>query len=628
MKNFFLIIFFGINLSFSQNLKIPIISPEQKENANTIKISDVQTVEYKSYNKVNVSNKYAVLILNEIGFNSVDLSENYDKSNKIKKLNVTIYSAFGGKMKQYGKLDFKDRSLLDDSSIFSDDRLLYLDYTPTVYPFILEYECEKESVNTAFLNSWSPIAHLHETVLEATLEIIRNPECNVNVKVQKLDEFNVEKTESSTKTVYKAKNIMAIKSEANADYSKEFPSVKMYLSKASLEGYELNMTSWSEFGKMYYDYFIKNNSTISEKTKLKLDNIISVNDSKLDKIKKIYKYVQDNTRYVSVQVGVGGWKPMEVFDVEKYGYGDCKALSNYTRSLLKAYDIESYYTVIYGGNKRNFEEEIVSMQGNHVILSVPNNENYIFLECTSQTNPFSYLSDFTSNRNALLIKPNGSEIVKTPSYKTENNTQETKSKITLLENGTISGNAEIISKNIQYKNVFHLENKSLKDQTDYYKNHFSHLNNLEVSNLKFINNKESFSFTEVLTFKAQNYYEKGLNSVILPLNVLNRYTSIPSKYRNKKFSFEIDYGFTDADEIEIILPQNYSITQLPEKINLKEKFGEYNASVIFENNKLIYKRKLLINDGVYAKEDYETYRKFKEQISKSDNIKIIIDIKQ
>jgi hypothetical protein len=114
----------------------------------------------------------------------------------------------------------------------------------------------------------------------------------------------------------------------------------------------------------------------------------------------------------------------------------------------------------------------------------------------------------------------------------------------------------------------------------------------------------------------------------LPLNVLNRYTSIPSKYRNKKFSFEIDYGFTDADEIEIILPQNYSITQLPEKINLKEKFGEYNASVIFENNKLIYKRKLLINDGVYAKEDYETYRKFKEQISKSDNIKIIIDIKQ
>ena len=134
-----------------------------------------------------------------------------------------------------------------------------------------------------------------------------------------------------------------------------------------------------------------------------------------------------------------------------------------------------------------------------------------------------------------------------------------------------------------------LVTKSLKDQKDYYKNHFGHLNNLEVSNLKLNNNKEDFSFTEAFSFKSENYYEKSLNSIILPLNVLNRYSSIPFKYRNKKFSFEIDYGFTDDDEIEIVLPQNFSISQLPEKINLKEKFGEYNASVIFENNTLIYK---------------------------------------
>lgn len=622
------LIFFGINLAFSQNIKIPVITPEQKENANTIKISDFQTIEYKSYNKVISSNKYVVLVLNEIGFNALDLSENYNKSNKIKNLNVTVYNSSGVKVKKFGKADFKDRSLLDDSTMFSDSRLLFLDYTPTAYPFVLEYECETESVNTAFLNAWSPISRLHETVLEAKLEIIKTPEFEVNLKFQKLEEFNVEKLDSSTKTIFTAKNIMAIKPEAYADYSKEFPFVKMYLNKASLEGYELNMTSWDEFGKMFYDYFIKDNGTISDKTKLKLDNIISANDSKLDKIKKIYKYVQDNTRYVSVQVGIGGWKPMEVSDVEKYGYGDCKALSNFTRSLLKAYDVESYYTVIYGGDKRKLDEEIVSMQGNHAILAVPNDENYIFLECTSQTNPFSYLSDFTSNRNAFIIKPNGSEIVKTSEYKTENNKQFTTSKVTVLENGSITGNAEIISKNIQYKNVSHLETKSLKEQMDYYKNHFDHLNSFEISNLKFNNDREHFSFAETFSFKAENYYEKSLNSIILPLNVLNRFTTIPSKYRNKKFSFEIEYGFTDADEIEITLPANFSITQLPEKISLKDKFGEYTASVTFEKNKLIYKRKLIINEGIYAKEDYETYRKFYEQISKSDNIKIIIDQKQ
>ncbi len=125
MRIVFLIILLGINFANSQSIKIPEITPEQKENANTIKISDFQTIEYKNYNKVIVSNKYIVLVYNEIGFNNIDLSENYDKSNKIKKLNVNIYNSIGGKIKQFTKADFKDRSLLDDSTIFSDDRLLF-----------------------------------------------------------------------------------------------------------------------------------------------------------------------------------------------------------------------------------------------------------------------------------------------------------------------------------------------------------------------------------------------------------------------------------------------------------------------------------------------------------------------
>lgn len=627
MRLLFLVFFLGIKSVFCQNVKLPIITQEQKDNANAIKIFQSLVVDYKSFNKVNVVNKYAVLVFNESGYTNLDISESYDKSNKIKKLSATIYNLQGGKIKQFNKSDFKDRSVTDEVSIFSDDRILQLDYTPLSYPFILEYECETESINTAFLNKWSPISNLYETVLDSKLEIIKNPLCPVNVKTQKLEEYGVEKTELADKTIYSVKNILAIKAESYADYSREFPSVKMFLPKASLEGYELNMSSWKDFGKMYYDYFIKENSTISPVTKEKLDKIISPSDAKIDKVKKIYKYVQDNTRYVSVQVGVGGWKPMEVSDVEKYGYGDCKALSNFTRSLLKAYDIESFYTIIYGSDKRLLDEEIVSMQGNHVILAVPQNDNFVFLECTSQVNPFGYLSDFTSNRNALVVKPDGAEIVKTTFYKTEENTQKTKSKINVLEDGSILGDAEIVSKLTQYKNVSHLESRNQKAKLDYYKNHFGHLNNLEISNLNLINNKEEFSFTESFSFKAHNYYEKSLNSIILPLNVLNRFTNIPTKYRNKKFSFEIDYGFTDSDEIEIILPVNYKITQLPEKMVLKEKFGEYESQVVMKNNILVYTRKVVMKDGVFAKEDYEAFRKFREQISKNDNIKIIIETK-
>ncbi len=112
MKNKFLLIFLAMNFIFSQNIKIPIITPEQKENANTIKIIQNKIIEYKSFDKVIKNNKYIVLVLNESGFNSIDLSENYDKSNKIKKINVILYNSSGEKIKSFNKSDFNDRSLL------------------------------------------------------------------------------------------------------------------------------------------------------------------------------------------------------------------------------------------------------------------------------------------------------------------------------------------------------------------------------------------------------------------------------------------------------------------------------------------------------------------------------------
>ncbi len=73
MRNVFLIIFFGIHFAFGQTIKIPLITPEQKENANTVKISALHIIEYKNFNKVTVSNKYVVLVLNEVGFKYISL---------------------------------------------------------------------------------------------------------------------------------------------------------------------------------------------------------------------------------------------------------------------------------------------------------------------------------------------------------------------------------------------------------------------------------------------------------------------------------------------------------------------------------------------------------------------------
>ena len=83
--------------------------------------------------------------------------------------------------------------------------------------------------------------------------------------------------------------------------------------------------------------------------------------------------MQNKTRYVSIQLGIGGYQPFEASVVDKTGYGDCKALSNYMLSMLETIGIKGHYALIMAGqNSPELEEDFPSSQFNHAIVAVPN----------------------------------------------------------------------------------------------------------------------------------------------------------------------------------------------------------------------------------------------------------------
>lgn len=111
-----------------------------------------------------------------------------------------------------------------------------------------------------------------------------------------------------------------------------------------------------------------------------------------EKARLIYQYMQDKTRYISVQLGIGGFMPTKAEEVDRVGYGDCKALTNYTHALLNAVGVTSYHAIIYNDTQKvSFDPEFSSVQGNHMILYLPLTDEEIWLECTSQKYPFGYI---------------------------------------------------------------------------------------------------------------------------------------------------------------------------------------------------------------------------------------------
>lgn len=624
-----LIVFLFINTIFAQNPEYSslIIPDSLKQNANAVVRLDQLDILISSQRSMNIKNKRIVTILNENGLGAIHLYEFYDKSSSVKGIQASFFDTNGNLLKKVKRKEFNDQCATDGGTIFSDSRVLFYNYTPIQYPFTVVYESETETSNTAFIPQWQPL-RADLVSLEKCVLNVNYPD-NLGFKKKELNfsSFKITKTiDTSIRLSYSITAIPAQKYEEQSPSYIVYPRLMMGLELFHLEGVDGSAKTWKEYGQWYSTKILTGTSEIPEETKLKIKNLVGDEKDPINKAKIVYKYLQEKSRYVSIQVGIGGWKPMLATDVDRLGYGDCKALSNYTKSLLNAVGVESYLTLLYGDrNKHNIESDMVSMQGNHMILSIPDGEEYVFLECTSQDNPFGYQANFTDDRDVLIIKPDGGEIVRTKNYENKNNSQVSTGNYEITENGDFLGQITIVSKGSKYGQKDRLEKAQPSDKEKHYKEYWNNINNLKINKISFSNNKEEVSFTESVSISALNYGAISNNKMIFPVDAFNQYSNTVKRIRNRKNPFEITRGHYETDEISILIPKGFSIESLPKNFELNTKFGEYKIEIFKKDAaNLIYKRSILIKKGMYKNAEYDEYRLFMEQISRNDNAKIIL----
>jgi rRNA maturation protein Nop10 len=319
---------------------------------------------------------------------------------------------------------------------------------------------------------------------------------------------------------------------------------------------------------------------------------------------------------------------MPASDVDRLGYGDCKALTNYTKALLAAVDVPSYYTKLYGSTyKTDIISDFVSQQGNHIILAIPVGSGYTWLECTSQDDPFGYQGTFTDDRTVLVVKPSGGEIVRTKVYEDEGNSQVDTGTYTLSEKGDLSGKITIVSQGSQYSSKAPILNWNPIDKESHYKEYWDNINNLKLGKITFSDDKENVKLSENIEISAVNYGTITNGKMMFAINAFNQYTGNVKRIRNRKNPFEIQRGYVDTDEINVVLPPGFSIEFLPANFELNSKYGAYKTEIVKKDaSNLIYKRTLFVKKGLYSSKEYDEYRLFIEQISKNDNAKIILTL--
>lgn len=611
-----------------ENLTSFLTLPTQlTDNANAVVRLDETLVNVKAIDDMEISQKRIVTVLNENGINKIGAVVWYDSHVRVKDIEVKIYDKNGKQIKKIKERDFEDVSAVEGGTMYSDSRVKYMDYTPTEYPFTAEFTSLVQTPNTANLPSFHPLSYF-VGVEKSTYKIQYPTSFILHKKERNLEEFGVVKEEKEGVLSYTIQNMAGIKPEALSPSEADIkPRVVFALNKFNYDGVTGEVNNWNDFGKWMYHNLLDARATVDDETKAKIENLVTGVTSNREKAKIVYEFMQNKTRYISVQVGIGGFQPIPAEEVNKVGYGDCKGLTNYTMALLKIAGVESYYTHVQAGSEIvGFYDDFASLaQGNHVILNIPNKGDDIWLECTSQKVPFGHIGDFTDNRNVLVITPEGGKIKRTKKYSLEENLQETTGSYTLNVNGNITANTVIKTKGIQYDNRYYLEDWSETEKDKRYKRYFKTVNNVNIDEIILENDKETITFYEKIKFNADSYGVITGNRMLFAPNAFNRYTNIPDRYRSRRFPLEIQRSFFDKDQYEIKLPIGYTIEAIPENVTYETKYGSYSYTITKKDEQTLqYQRTLKIKEGLHPKEDYKEYRKFIKKIVKFDAAKIVL----
>ncbi len=602
------------------------ISRALMTNANAIlRFEDIK-FEIHSPKEAIETKHYVITVLNENGDKWAQFAEYYDQLRQIRSVEGYLYDANGKQLKKMKPKELQDFGGTGESSLVEDNRIKAHNFYYRVYPYTIEYNIEIRYNHTMFFPDWVPVGGENLSVEQSHFSII----CPSDYKFR-YKEFNysgkpaVTPEKNKTITTWDATNIPAIVKETACPRWHELTTTVITgPTDFQLGDYKGNMSTWQNYGKFLYA-LKAGRDNLPDNIKVQVHNLTDgITDIK-KKIRVLYEYLQKNTRYISIQLGIGGWQPFDARSVATKGYGDCKALSNYMFSLLKEAGIRSDYTLVLSGDDQNYmTDDFPSNQFDHVILFVPVEKDTVWLECTSQTLPAGYLGAFTADRYALAVEESGGKLVHTPRYGLNDNLQIRKLKATLSEDASLTAEVNTSYRGLEQDDVHGIINNLSKDKVKEYLQKKLDFPTYDLDKFEYKENRSTIpEVGENLDVYVSNYASiTGKRLFIIP-NVMSRSNLKLHADEERKFDIVLHDEYKQVDSVEIEIPKGYKIESSPEPLSIETRFGKYSGAAKVVENKIFYYRVQEQYSGTFPAKDYADLVKYYDSIYKADRNKIV-----
>lgn len=585
-----------------------------KKNAAAVYRLDKGWLDISSASEYTLTVHQVIAILNEEGKHYLHHQFGFDKFHKVEDVDIQLYDAKGMLQKKYSKKDFETEAAYDGISLVTDDKVMSLYTPPPGYPCTVEVQYQLKISGYIELPNWyintsdaGTELFRYEVTVPAEIDI-RHRTLNMNAIPA------IETLEKKKKYVWEIKNISAKKTETDGyEAAKYLPQVEVAPNEFSYDGYRGSFKTWSEFGAWNHKLY-EEKKPFSPERIVEIKAMITGAKSREEKIAVLYSYLQRNMRYVSIQLGIGGFKPFAVQFVDEKKYGDCKALTNYMRHLLQVAGIPSYPALINAGNNKiPVDPQFPADPFNHVILCVPGQADTTWLECTSNTSKAGHLGGFTENKKALLITEQGGVLVNTPKSLYKSNRVVINNEVVVDANGGGHVTSKIIGSGEPASTLQYVNQLKDDEQKEMLMNYLRYKNPDEFSVSSVKDNAAALQVNRGYS----KLYEFSAGSKYFFSSSVNRLANGSMKVAQRETDFMFSYPYEKTDTTVFLLPAVFTPESLPAARQFTTEHSIYKRSFVHDKttNRLIVVSYIVLKDHVIPATGYAKMVQFFKDVA-------------
>ncbi|NNE35939.1 MAG: DUF3857 and transglutaminase domain-containing protein, partial [Rhodothermales bacterium] len=298
---------------------------------------DVQTIS-EAISRVTIE----TTVLGPAGREYGELVIYHDRYRRIKDLSGRVLNRDGKAIANLRKDQIEDVSAVSEGSLYEEGRYRIARMYHSQYPYTVVYKYE---IRHDGLLNWPTWYVGEESIPTLSTRFVAAAPRAIGMRYALRGlEAEPEVSSSGTRDLYswELTSLLPFEPEPwGPTWAQQRPSVQLAPSVFEIEDIRGDMTSWAGFGR-WYGEITAGRDHLSDQVTSAIRTLTEGIADPLDRARIVYEFVQDRTRYVSVQLGIGRWQPEEAEVVHARGYGDCKALTNYTIALLAAAGVPAY----------------------------------------------------------------------------------------------------------------------------------------------------------------------------------------------------------------------------------------------------------------------------------------------